>query len=956
MIKGFKLLDKQYVKEEEAYLLSYIHEKSGAKLLHMKNKDDNKLFAIAFRTPPIGSTGNCHILEHSVLNGSRKYKSKEPFMDAIKSSLQTFLNAATYPDKTMYPVASRNNKDFYNLMDLYLDAVFYPRVLEDEKIFRQEGWRYEIFDKNDPIRYQGVVYNEMKGAMSSPDSQVSERVIAGLYPDTIYAQNSGGDPAFIPNLSYDEFCRYHRDHYRPSNSMTFLYGDIGKETLEHLDSYFSDFELEEPVARPKRPVKRKEPVRYEAEFSIGEGEEEDKHAYFSMGWLLEDIRTDYGRYLYKLLDPVLIESENSILRRRLMEELGAEEVYSYLLDFEDVSFAIIAKNVDADRIDDFERIVRQSLEEMLEKGIDSKVIEGALNDIEFDLREKQGVATKGILFADMAMTESLYGKDVREVFHYEDQLARLRQVLKQGAMEEYIRDKIISNPGFVRGLHIPKAGKNAGLEKETEEKLAKFKASLSQDEISELINKNKELRKRQDSPDSPEVRASIPTLKVEDLPDKLEAVRPEIRKSDNDSYLLFDMQTGGIIYLSTVFDISHLSEEELGYLIPITELMGRMDTKNYSYEKYEIETNLNTGGIYSNVNAFRNDKSGEVSLKLTITTKLLGTDRLDKALELMKEQMLYSDFSNRSRLSEQLIILNSKRLRSIISSGHSYASSRALSHISEKDMLNEKIYGLDNYKFVKKLSDRLDDEDIEKIEEIYKKLFKSSSRYISITGLSEDLEEAYEKLKKFISTFAGENLEKIHIPFEIRSSSEAFYMTSDVNYNALALKLDQRPYHASASLAENILSNSYLYNELRAKGGAYGQFARLDRESNLYMVSYRDSHVKNSYRVYEEAGRYLDNFEADADEWNRLIIGAAGSLDQALTDRQKAYRAFLYYIIDRDEDDDNKRFNELKNTSIEDIRTLGKRIRAAKIKSSCSLGSKADLDKDREIFDQIESI
>lgn len=954
MEKDFVLLGKEPLLEEDAELLTYRHQKTGAQVLHLKNADPNKLFAIGFRTPPLGSTGNCHILEHAVLNGSRKYRAKEPFMEAVKSSLQTFLNAATYPDKTMYPIASRNEKDFYQLMDLYLDAVFYPRVLEDQRIFRQEGWRRELLQKDGHISYQGVVYNEMKGAMSTPDRQVSAQAQAGIFPGTIYAENAGGDPRVIPSLSYQDFCRYHQDYYHPSNAMVFLYGDLGQEALDLLASYFNAFSYRAIDSKPKRTQPFSAPRRMDFSYSLGEGENEEKKDFLSMSWLVDQIQTGYQRFYYAILEDILVDSESSPLRRRLLEELGAQEVYASLSEFEDVAFHLFAKNVEGDQADRFQEIVLDSIREMAEKGVDPMLLEGALNRMEFSLREKQGMATKGIVFADLAMTASLYDRDAKPVFHYAKQLADFRKDLAGGGFTDYLKKHLLENPHRLLGIHRAQAGKNAQEERKIAEDLAAYQASLSEAELSKLIQENQDLRTWQRTEDRPEVRATIPSLGLEDLPKRISKPFGEKRIRGKDTYLLLPMATGGICYLSLAFDPADPALENLPYLMTATTLLGRLDTDQYDYPAFELAEDLHTGGISIHPILVRSELDGSYRVKILVETKILTKDKLSKALELMGQEMVHTSFKNRARLQEVLGEQISLGLQSIIAGGSSFAVLAARSHVSLGGKLQAAISGLAPYFLWKDLAEKKEEEKFQKLEAAYAGLFSQEKRQIVLAAGREDLEDLQKGVEDFLQLFPARSRQAPNYTFSDRVQKEAFVLTSDVGYHALAGKLTEAVSPALSQLATNLLSNDFLYRELRAKGGAYGQFASFARNGDFYMASYRDSRLAETYRAFQKTGAYLKHYQADRKDWIRMLIGSYGSVDVPLTDRQRARKAMVYLLMDRDESYDDQLLEDLVQLQIEEVHLLGERLEKALDQVSlASFAPQAMVEEEKDFFDRM---
>lgn len=957
---GFTQIKEKAVPEEASTLHLYKHDKTGARVLHMKNDDDNKVFAIAFATPPLGSTGNCHILEHCVLNGSRKYRTKEPFMDLLKSSLQTFLNAMTYPDKTVYPIASRNEADFQNLMDLYLDAVFYPAVLEDERIFRQEGWHYKLDRAEDPLGLSGVVYNEMRGAMSSPEDQVFDAIGRALYRGTIYAENSGGDPYKIPGLSYEDFCAFHKKYYHPSNARIFLYGDIDEDaTFRRLASYLDAFDKREPAPLPADVEKPDRPQEEESLFSIDSGQDEDGQAFFSLSWLIDRARVDEGRYLYHLMEDVLVKSETSPLRRAILEELGAKDLLSEIWDFKEVGFSLVVKGVDPDKKDRFLAIVDRELRRMVEEGLDPQVLEGLLLSHEFDLREKQGMATKGILFMAMALSEAMYGADPMERIAYADKLEAVRALVKEGALEKYIRDKLLDNPHRIFQVHRPKAGLNAERDRALAQKLSDYKASLSSDEIDNVLAANRALEARQNEPDAPEAKATIPRLGREDLPEGLDAVPREVQESEEATYLRHDLPTAGITYLTLVFDLAHFPAEDLPYLTLVSDLMGRLSTEKRSYQAYEIREDLLTGGIYLSPRVYDYYESQAFTPKLQLTTKFLGLDSLEEGLDLMAEQVLETRFDEIDRIRELMAIILSSMEMGMVSDGSSVALQRASAQIFPSAAYHDRLKGLSYYLWLKDFAKTFGPEDQAKLEDVYRRLFISKDRLVNLTGQGEDLDRVQAAVDRFLARIPTEDTAPAPFDFHPEPKKLAFSLTSDVQFVAITGRIDpdRAPYGGHFQVLSNIMSNSYLYTEIRAKGGAYGQGLALGSSQLAGAYTYRDPHLRRSLDIFHALPDQVAALDLSDEDLVAFIIGSVGRVDRPMTENQKGLFDLSNYLRRVDPAFYNRTLTEIKEARLEDLRALAQPLRAAWAQASVVvLGSREAIEKDKALFDEIGRI
>ncbi len=958
-IQGFNLIEERWLEEENSSLLYYEHEKTGARLFHMKNKDNNKVFSIGFRTPPIGSTGNCHILEHSVLNGSRKYKTKEPFMDMLKRSLSTFLNAMTYPDKTIYPVASRNDADFQNLMDLYLDAVFFPAVKENEPIFRQEGWHYHIMDKNDPITYSGVVYNEMRGAMSSADDQIEDAICRSLFPGTIYAENSGGDPYHIPDLSYSDFIKYHDNFYHPSNSYIFLYGDMDPEkTYAHIGQYLDKFERKDVDSMPGDVKHFDKPLETEVPFAIASGDDPEGKDYLSLSWIVDRAKSDSSRYLSRLLSGALIKSESSPLRRALFDELGALDVRASLYDVKEIGFSIIVKGLGADKKDLFLKIVKDKLGEMVEKGIDRQALEGLVRGMEYRLREKDGMATKGIVFMDRVMNEGLYGCNSMDILAYDKQLDDLKKFLADGALEKYVDEKLLNNPHRVLVVHKAVPGLNVSKDKAVEEKLAAYKNSLSPEELDSLIEKNRTLEARQNADDTPEEKASLPTLSKDQLPESIVAAPREVKNVGGSTLLLHRMNTSGIVYLDLVFDINHIGFEDLPYVGLLANILGQLDTKKHSYEEYGKLESIYTGGISAGAAAIEKYSSRDFNLNFTLSSKFLGLENLKKGLDLMTEQALDSLFTDKKRIKELINISLATMESSIIPSGHAYAIMRSMAKSNAASAYMEELGGLSYYMFLKKLSKDFGDEDVEKLTRIYSALTLGENRIINLTGSSDLLDQATGFVEKGLEVLPkAQAPERALLVFEPKKMSEAFSLASDVQFAGLAAPFHEvkSPHKGAYDVLANILSLTYLYNEIRAKGGAYGQGMAVSLDDMARVMSYRDPHLKRTVDIMMTMGDFIDKLDMDDNEFYSFLVGTIGAFDIPMTEEALGKKDLSNYMKGVDPDLYNRVLQEIKDTELSDVKKLSAQLEDFLTRASLTvIGSKEKLEK--YDFDKITNL
>lgn len=930
-MQGFTLLQEDFVSEEPFQVRRYRHDGTGASVYHLKNEDPNKMFAIAFPTNAMGATGNMHIMEHCVLNGSRKFRTKEPMWDIMKSSLQTFLNAMTYPDCTVFPVASRNDADFRNLTELYLDSVFYPRVLEEPLIFAQEGWHREIFSEEEPIRYNGVVYNEMRGALSAPDQQVWLQALSAIFPDQPYAKNYGGDPYEIPTLSYEAFCDFHHRYYYPSNALVFLYGAIDEEEIFGLlHSYFDAFPKQEPAPRPARQKHFCAPKEAVYPIAVAEEETVENKSYLAMNWIVDEARTDCSRYFAHLLGPVLTDSESSPLRRRLLEELGAEDVFSLEFPVREIGFSIVAKHVDPARKEEFARIVEESLETMAKEGVDPAILEGALQRMEFDLREKNGEATKAITHLSTFLAEGIYGLDPTPVFHYEQQLKDVRRLLSQGGFETWLRKHLLQNPHRVLSVHTPDPGRNVRRDREVEKELAAYKASLSPEALQALIQKNEALRTRQNTPDTEEDKATIPSLSRAVLPHKLAKIPSRLTTHGSDTVLFQDLPTAGIHYLIVAFDLAHLPAEDLPYAALAADFLGRLDTEKHSYQAYEVAETRYTGGITMRPSMQRIEGSTKLSRKLLVDMAVMGEENTAMAFSLLREQLLETRFTDLARMRELLAISVTNLKQSILSGGHAFAMERALAMTEPAAYHRQFFSGVPYLRFLEHLQQNFTEEEASHLADVAKRLFVAPGRVINVTADGASGERFLTAALQALDGFPQKDEPLATIPFTAKQQAEAYYGSTDVQFNAVAAPFcSPDALDGSMLVLTNVLTNALLYNEIRAKGGAYGAFARFTGSGYALMASYRDPKLEETYRVYQNLGKMVRELALSPKELDDFVIGTVGHMDAPLTEEQKGRRALLQYLSGHDPAIDDKRLQEALAADLKSLHQLGEKLETA---------------------------
>lgn len=682
---GFRLDRIERIDEINGTAYEMKHEKSGARLIYIDSPDSNKVFNIAFRTTPHNSTGVAHIMEHSVLCGSRKFPLKEPFVELVKGSLNTFLNAMTYPDKTMYPVASKNDKDFHNLMDVYLDAVFYPRVREDAEIVMQEGWHYELEDADDELTYKGVVFNEMKGVYSSPDSVLERQMMRELFPDTTYGVDSGGDPDYITDLTYEEFQEFYRVHYHPSNSYIFLYGDMNiEEQLAFLnDEYLSHFDaidVHTEVAL-QAPFTEGKVVSYP--YSVGSEEPTDNRTLHSFAYVLPDVTPEHS-LAFEVLTHALLTSPAAPLKQALVKAGIGSDISGYYLDsIRQPMWTVQATGSNLDKQADLQRIVESTLQELCDKGLDKELLEASLNSIEFALRESDfGGRPIGLAYIIRMMDNWLYDNDPLELLHYEEALANIRKGLAGTYFEDLIRHSILNNNHKVLVSIYPERGLQERKDAEVKKHLATVKANMTSEEIEAIVEQTKRLKIRQETPDSDEALASIPLLELSDLNPNIEAVERRESKIGNTTVHFVPTFTKGINYVGLYFKLNCLTEEELFYADILSDILGRIDTSERGYEALAKDINMNLGGLSSDITAISKDgKRDEFTPLMIVRAKALHS-KLPDLCRLINEVVQKADYSDDQRLTE--LVQESKAIwdNEAFRRGNSIVSQRVMAQVS----------------------------------------------------------------------------------------------------------------------------------------------------------------------------------------------------------------------------------------------------------------------------------
>ena len=950
----------------KGYLLR--HRKSGARVVYIENDDNNKVFSIGFRTPPSDSTGVPHIMEHSVLCGSKNFPAKDPFVELVKGSLNTFLNAMTYPDKTVYPVASCNDKDFQNLMHVYMDAVFYPNIYEHEEIFRQEGWSYQLDSAEDKLKYNGVVYNEMKGAFSSPEGVLDRVILNTLFPDTSYANESGGDPEVIPELTYEQFLDFHRKYYHPSNSYIYLYGDMdAEEKLNWLDQEYLGKYDREPV---DSTICFQEPFAEIQEkfipYSIASEESEEDNTYLSYNKV---VGTSLDKELYlafQILDYALLSAPGAPLKKALTDAgIGKDIMGSYDNGIYQPIFSVIAKNANAEQKEEFIKVIEDVLKASVKNGIDTKAIEAGINYHEFCYREADfGNYPKGLMYGLQMMDSWLYD-DEKPFIHIEalDTFEFLKKQIGTGYYESLIQNYLLDNPHGAIVIVTPEKGRTARMETELEEKLQEYKASLTAEEIETFVQKTHALEDYQSEPESEENLEKIPVLKREDISREIEPIINEELTLAGVPVIFHEIETNGIGYVDVLFDMSSVEEEDLPYVGILQSVLGIIDTKHYDYGTLFNEINVNTGGIGTSLELY-NDVTNirEKAFKATFEIKgkaLYG--KLPVAFDMMREILMESKLDDGKRIREILAMLKSRLLMKFQSSGHVTAVLRAQSYASPAAKLKDMTNGIAFYETVSYLEEHFEEEKeklSEKLIDLSKKLFRGDNMMLSYTAAKEgleDLEIMVEKLKNSLHTQVSEESRCV---IHCEKKNEGFKTASKVQYVAKAGNfIDQGvAYTGALQILKVIMSYDYLWQNIRVKGGAYGCMSNFNRIGEGYFVSYRDPNLKRTLDVYEGVVDYLKNFTVSERDMTKYIIGTMSGIDQPMTPASKGDRSMNLYMNKVSAEMIREERNQILDAGQDDIRALYKVAEAVlRADQMCVIGGEDKIEEEKELFKTLTS-
>ena len=963
----YEILDEHRVEDVQSDGFILRHKKSGARIAILSNNDDNKVFYIGFRTPPEDETGVPHIIEHTTLCGSKKFPVKDPFIELAKGSLNTFLNAMTYPDKTVYPVASCNDQDFKNLMDVYLDAVFNPNITKYEEIFKQEGWHYELTGKDDELKINGVVYNEMKGAYSSPDEVLSSQIYRSLFPDNTYSKDSGGNPEYIPKLTYEAYLDFYHKYYHPSNSYIYLYGDMDVvERLEWLDKeYLSLYDYKKVNSEINKQPAFDEIKNVEAEYSITMDDSQENKTYLSYNRVVGDSLDEMLYQAFDVLDYAFVSSPGAPVKQALIDAGIGDDVYgSYDAGILQPVFSFVAKNANASQADEFENIIENTLKEVVKTGINKEALLAGINSSEFKFREADfGQFPKGLLFGLNCLDSWLFD-DMKPFIHLEclDTFAKLRRAVDTDYFEKLIQEYLLDNTHGSSVTVKPKRGLGNEREEALAKELSDYKASLSDEEIDKLIEETEHLKKYQEEPSSDEDLRKLPMLTRADM--KKEAMPfSNIEDTLSDVKVVrHDIESNGIDYISFLFDAGDFAQSELGYLGFFTNALGLVSTENYSYTDLANATNIYTGGISTGTASHPDIKDrNNFVFKFEVKLKVLEKN-LDKALELMEQMLLSSDFTDTKRLGELVAQIKARLQANLSSSGHLVAAMRSMSSFSRYALYQDELKGVAFYRSICRIEKELSESPksvSDKLAAIAKKLFARNRMLISFTGNNEAYGNAKPSLEKVITGFdkmsAVGNQAEVHF----NTAKEAFIDASQIQYVAKTgdFICEGYEYTGALRLLRIILSYDYLWINVRVKGGAYGCMNTFLRSGESYFVSYRDPNLSDTLDVYDRIPEYIKSFSPDERDMTKYIIGTFSALDTPMNPEAKGSRSMSAYLEGISYEQIQKERNEILNAQPEDIRRLADLVEAVLKKDSiCVIGNENMIKESAGLFENVEKL
>ncbi|MCI7322822.1 MAG: insulinase family protein [Lachnospiraceae bacterium] len=967
IVPAYDLVEERELKDisSKGYILK--HKKSGARLCVIANDDDNKVFSIGFRTPPEDETGVPHIIEHTTLCGSDKFPVKDPFIELAKGSLNTFLNAMTYPEKTLYPIASCNDRDYKNLMDVYLDAVFHPNITRYREIFMQEGWHYELEDEDGPLTINGVVYNEMKGAYSSPDEILETAIMQALFPDNTYSRDSGGNPDHIPELTYEAYLEFYHKYYHPSNSYIYLYGNLDvAERLEWMDrEYLSEFDLAQVDSEilPQKPFAQ---VKYvEKPYPVTEGEDCACSTYLSYSKVVGSVLDEKLYQAFNVLDYVLVSSPGAPVRKALIDAGIGEDVYGSYEDgiFQPV-FSIVAKNAKKEDRDRFVKIIEDTLKKLVQEGLNKDALLAGINSTEFRFREADfGQFPKGLLYGLQCMESWLYD-DTLPFLHLEclDTLQFLRQQIGTGYFEKLIETCLLSNSHGAVVSVVPQPGLLGLREEALKQKLASYKESLSREQVKALVEQTSKLREYQETPSPEEDLEKIPMLTREDMKKKAEPFTNIPERIGSIPVVRHEVETNGIDYITLMFSCGDISQEMIPYMGMLRSIVGYVNTENYSYADLANAINIHTGGVSAGIGVYPViTGENENSVMFEVRIKVLEQE-LSQALALSDEMIRTSNLTDTRRIRELIAQVKARLQTNLSSSGHTVAAMRSLAGQSSYAFYQDATLGITYYRSICEMEKRIQ-QDPQAVTGVFRQLmeqiFGASRLTVSFTGTKEAYDRACPVLTEYLSRLPEGTREGQAAQLTLSRMSEGFMDASQIQYVARSGNFRKHgfTYRGTLKILKMILSYEYLWNNVRVKGGAYGCMNSFLRTGDGYFVSYRDPNLAATNEIYEKIPEYVAGFDADERDMTKYIIGTFGALDTPLTPESRGSRSMAAYLEHLTYEEIQKEREDILAAGPKDIRALSDLV--ASVLSDgclCVIGNEQALRSEEKMFDTLQGL
>jgi Zn-dependent M16 (insulinase) family peptidase len=957
---GFKLIHNEFIDEIKSNALIFEHVKTKARLIKFENDDNNKVFSITFKTPPVDNTGLPHILEHSVLCGSKKFKVKEPFVELLKGSVNTFLNAFTFPDKTMYPVASMNTKDFFNLIDVYLDAVFYPEIYNNKLILMQEGCHLELDDIDKPLSYKGVVYNEMKGALSSVNQIIFKNIQSGLFPDTIYAFESGGDPDYIPDLTEKKFLAYHKKFYHPSNSYIYLFGD--GNTMDELDfidnKYLKDFDEIKVDSKIKCQKAFDKPIKIKKFYPISANDPVEDKEIFTINFGLNKATDKELVLAFTILEHILFDTPASPLKNALLDAGIGEDIFgTYESEILNTYFSIVAKNCSKDKQALFKQTVFKTLKDLAKNSIDKKLIEASINHIEFIYREADGEYSQGLSNNILILTSWLYDEDPLMHLKYEEVISSIRERSKNGYFEELIKKYFIDNRHVAYINLSPDKNLLLKRERAVEKKLSDIKKSLTQKQLNEIIDNTKILKDYQSQPDNYENLMTIPRLSLEDIKKKADFFPTIVYNEGNLKVLHHPLDTNKIIYLSLLFNTKGVSQDKIQYVNLLQELLSELTTKNFDYKDLSNEINIHTGGIDFDNHLFRSKDTAEEYFPYFIVNGKALLEKTNELIKLIVEIINNTVYDNKKRIKELLLELKSILKDKIDSNSINLMHKRIFSYFSQSGMYEEQSSGITYIEFLIDIINNFDkryEEVINNLVETAKIIFNKNNLLISVTCSSEDYDCFKEHLKIIDENIFSSPVKYNEYKFKLKKLNEGIITNNRVMSVGMGFNL-KKIYpsftRGHMQVLRTIIDLDYLWNRVRVQGGAYGAGTSIERNGRVLIYSYRDPNIENTLNAFFSIYKYIEELNLNDDEIVKYIIGTIKNYDKYIPQKEKGQIACANYIIGITQEMYQKERYDILSTKLDDIKFFKSIFeKALKDYSICVFGNGTRIKQAKKLF------